>query len=368
MGKINSLTGIRGFAAIWVLLFHAVKQNVTPALDTFFARGESGVNLFFVLSGFVMCYVYSEKMKTLTLSGTRQYLWKRFARIYPSHLAVLLILLVIMTVARALNVSFEENYYTVRKFLLQIFLLNGIGLPDSGGWNFASWTLSQEFVAYFAFPFLILWINRLSQWQSLVAIIVIFGINFALAFIVNDGESYYLPWSFALTRIATLFTVGCLAYNLSTHPFVKKISPWVAPITFLSVFAVASLYTHEMAYGVLSVLYTILILSMAADNSSILNKFFSSKPMIFLGEISYSIYIAQIVTGMLFMQVIRRVAVLGELTENYAFFEPAVCLVAGTIAGAMLHYWLEIPAGKWLNQNGSRIYKWTIGSITKRPS
>src|SRR5690349_25057093 len=86
---IPGLTGLRGIGAVWVLLFHWswMRYGQVPVLD----RGYMGVDLFFLLSGFVLTHVY---LKTLPLNvrAYRKFLIVRLARIYPLHLFVLLCL------------------------------------------------------------------------------------------------------------------------------------------------------------------------------------------------------------------------------------------------------------------------------------
>src|SRR5262244_570203 len=88
---VPSLTGIRALAALLVLGLHA-EQNVPVGLQSllpFFARGYLGVDFFFVLSGFIITHVYLANLAHPTAAATRVFLWHRFVRIYPVHVAVL---------------------------------------------------------------------------------------------------------------------------------------------------------------------------------------------------------------------------------------------------------------------------------------
>ena len=79
--ELRSLTGLRGVAALWVLWYHACDAARTPQ---FGFGGYLGVDIFFVLSGFVLAYNYAGVR--LTYAG---FLWKRLARIYPVNLVTL---------------------------------------------------------------------------------------------------------------------------------------------------------------------------------------------------------------------------------------------------------------------------------------
>ena len=97
--KIESLTGLRALAAMWVIWFHAMGSPSVWYLDNFLRRGYTGVDLFFVLSGFVISYVYADKMKDFSWKETYTFIRRRFIRIYPSYLLVLLFTLAIILIA-----------------------------------------------------------------------------------------------------------------------------------------------------------------------------------------------------------------------------------------------------------------------------
>jgi peptidoglycan/LPS O-acetylase OafA/YrhL len=92
--EIRPLTGIRGLAAGLVVLFHFYPWwvQLLPSLRPCAAlasRGWLGVDLFFMLSGFILSYVYSAGNTQLGFTEYRRFLWFRLARIYPNHLATL---------------------------------------------------------------------------------------------------------------------------------------------------------------------------------------------------------------------------------------------------------------------------------------
>jgi peptidoglycan/LPS O-acetylase OafA/YrhL len=83
---IRPLTSLRFFAALWVVLFHYWVKLDGPAEPAIITRGYLGVELFFTLSGFILCHVYLARFG----EGGFKYggfLWNRLARVYPLHLA-----------------------------------------------------------------------------------------------------------------------------------------------------------------------------------------------------------------------------------------------------------------------------------------
>src|ERR1700730_13385309 len=102
--QIDSLTGLRGIAAFWVMLMNF--REITPArvwqfpvLDTFIANGAYGVDVFFVLSGFILCHVYTGAFRDgLGTSQIRKFILYRFARIFPVHLVTFAAMLALLAV------------------------------------------------------------------------------------------------------------------------------------------------------------------------------------------------------------------------------------------------------------------------------
>ena len=86
--EIGPLTAIRGFAALWVVGHHLVPAwypNATGWVPTLFLTGYAAVDVFFVLSGFILATVYRD----LATSETPMFLLKRLCRVYPLHLCIM---------------------------------------------------------------------------------------------------------------------------------------------------------------------------------------------------------------------------------------------------------------------------------------
>lgn len=112
---LPQLTGIRIIAALWVVLFHFAPTLTrivpeTGALFYFAQDGYLAVDLFFVLSGFVIAYQYFDAVRDKRLPY-RSFLWRRLARIYPAHLLVLLMLVVAVFGAARLGMPFQNRTY-----------------------------------------------------------------------------------------------------------------------------------------------------------------------------------------------------------------------------------------------------------------
>lgn len=100
---IQPLNGLRGLAAVWLVLFH-LRQPLLPtlpasrlhsAVEAVPREGFLGVDFFFMLSGFILCYTYAGRMTRPSWSDYRAFAWRRFARTYPVYLLSVLIVLAV---------------------------------------------------------------------------------------------------------------------------------------------------------------------------------------------------------------------------------------------------------------------------------
>jgi len=156
--SLPALTGIRFFAAFYVVLTHSlpwIKNRVSLPLPiaNFFSNGYLAVCLFFLLSGFILSYTYSG-----LAPGVQNYakFWEaRFARIYPVYLFSLLLAL-----------PFQFHTLTLKStvaVLLMVQAWNPLHPEMSGAWNYPAWSLSVEAFFYLCFPFIQMRIASMSR-------------------------------------------------------------------------------------------------------------------------------------------------------------------------------------------------------------
>lgn len=143
---IKELTGLRGIGALWVVLFHLTFGHDIAIVKL----GFLGVDLFFILSGFVLSQVSKEII--VTPSQYLEFLRQRLTRIYPLHLFVLCALaLIVLTVP-----GFEDRYDVPRfepdAFVASLLLIQNWFYWLPACWNGPSWSLSAEWFAHLTFP------------------------------------------------------------------------------------------------------------------------------------------------------------------------------------------------------------------------
>ena len=163
--RIGELESIRGLAALLVLFHHIPKWN--PILDSkIINNGYVMVDLFFVLSGFVIFNAYSNKINNKFEFLRFQFL--RFGRLYPVHITFLFIYVLIEIAKYYAQIKLGIQSHNTQPFrenslvalIQQVFLLQAVGPTGNGDtFNTPAWSISVEFYTYFVFGVSILFLK-----------------------------------------------------------------------------------------------------------------------------------------------------------------------------------------------------------------
>lgn len=301
---IPSLTGIRGIAALWVMLFHIGQgipgYSLLPWLtgSSFIENGFRGVDLFFILSGFIMMHVHAQDFTVLHRRTLWDFMIMRCIRIYPAHLIVLLSILAVVIIsptyvawARAWNLPLHMPAYTPLSFFQTATLTTRWLVPDYGMWNGVTWSLSVELLAYTSLPILA---NLLSRTQSpAFCLCVAFGLLAAMLCLLvaignYDGGNPNRP---GLLRGFGGFAAGAALCRFSTVAHVtNRQSKWIisGSVSFIILLLLVPRFAILMPFG-----FAGLIMALAY-RVGVINGLLSSRPAMFLGKISFSLYLVHI--------------------------------------------------------------------------
>ena len=140
--ELTLLTAVRGLAAIWIVLLHSnslegVDFSRYHWLGGLINNGWLGVDLFFILSGFVLSYSYADQVIDRTRFSVKSFYIKRFARVYPTHLFVLLLFVIRSIGLRFLSFACSSFYCMV-----SVFLTEKVGTCRHGRSAQSSWPIS----------------------------------------------------------------------------------------------------------------------------------------------------------------------------------------------------------------------------------
>jgi peptidoglycan/LPS O-acetylase OafA/YrhL len=279
---------VRFFAVTWVLAYDLWPSLgvATPALA---ARGYLGVELFFVLSGFILCHVYLPSFG----EGRFHYggfLWTRLARIYPVHLVTLAAMGVMTAAAMLLGLPVSGKAVVWPSLPAHLLLIHAWGLAPLGGWNHPSWSISAEWFAYLLFP-LFAWTTwRMRRRAGLALALALAG-----GVAINLGFERFARFpltqatiAWGALRIVPCFALGCASYLAwRARPLTR---PRHAPAALAGVTAgaltAASIGAPDWLMIDLFGGLLFVMASLASTGSSLL----TAPLLVYLGELSYAIY------------------------------------------------------------------------------
>lgn len=309
-GEIKALTGLRLFAAVWVVLFHfrpllgQAAPDASSALAPVLNSGAQGVDLFFILSGFVLAWNYLDRMgPSWSTRDTVHFLWMRLARVWPVYLVTLH--LAALWIIFTLNVGHvpaeNADTLTATSYIRQLFLVQLWFQPyfDGSSWDGPAWSISAEWLAYLTFGFLALVIFRLARATRARSLLLLaFATTLPpVMFLLASGQ-FYTPWSW-LPRILLQFTAGAIACAA-----VRRLDPSDRTRMLAGVGALVSvgmiigtlywLDAHPIpgvidSGGVVDLLFVPLVV-MLAIGAGTLPRLLSSRLLVYGGQISFSLY------------------------------------------------------------------------------
>jgi exopolysaccharide production protein ExoZ len=296
--KLHWIQSLRGIAALLVVLTHAryflYGTSLWPKANSLLMGGGMGVDLFFVISGFIMCHTNTRSDGSWAY--TLKFLIKRIARIWP----VYAIATVFFVVVGYHGLNYFHDSANRMTFLKSMFFLPadpskplyfGLSLP-------LGWTLNFEIYFYLVFA-ACLFFNRfkywaLTAWMSLTVLILpTLSRGFTLDVLANPGFSGSY-WNIAMNPIVLEFLAGIFICLLYFNPAVKIKQKWLAHLlaTASVLFAIYSIYVvpngfHGPAHWGFSIMIMVLVLAITSKTI----RFVPPAAFVWLGEISFSLYI-----------------------------------------------------------------------------
>lgn len=347
--KVLPLTSLRFFAAVAIVFHHyfgasfpvAVHNRwVAPVID----YSAVAVFFFFVLSGYILSYVY---LRDGAVPDRKRFWISRFARIYPLYIVTILVSVPHLLSARLQHFNEPKAYLgTAATFITHALLLQH-WIPQLGALNYPSWSISAEAFFYFVFPWLGISLWRRSTHQAITIGTLWFVISWSVLAI---GEHWprvaIVPHAMPLFEI-NLFVIGIVLGKL--HFAIQQVPEsnqqlrnWGAIMGAAALFALlaftewkTSIPFHPIHDAIAAILFLILILAFASG-SPLLEQLFTPGWLIVLGESSYGLYLIH--------APLYEFLIVCGLHPSHLFF---VLYLTGAIALSVVSfYFFETPARK----------------------
>jgi peptidoglycan/LPS O-acetylase OafA/YrhL len=339
--ELPSLTPLRGVAALWVVLYHYA-VSFLPALHVSSAteligKGYLAVDLFFMMSGFVMTHVYSERLAEPSRGQYWGFLSARIARLYPLHLFILALFIATAVAADAAHYALNGERHVIpltgaqslTALVANLLMLQGLN-PSELSWNYPAWSISVEFVAYLGFPLALPRIWRASPRLKLALAAVLVGALFLLAYLKHNNFNQW-GGSCILLRCLPEFMLGTLLYAVYRSPqfpaFLRSDG------AFLSLLAADVVLLHYGLSDLAAVLvFPALILAGVANNGAV-SEVLNAPVLRWLGERSYALYLFH---GLIQFMTMRLLVITGHPAIARISGMPGFALVAAMLVAALI--------------------------------
>ncbi|MGU3493290.1 acyltransferase family protein [Xanthobacteraceae bacterium A53D] len=299
MARFESLDAWRGICAVLVVLFHFCFIFASPLIDVrLVSNAYLFVDFFFVLSGFVVCHAYRDRLGDT--GSWLSFVVRRFGRLWPLHAALLVAFAVFIGVVNLLphpdrfTLHWCEGEYSVLGFGVYALLLNAVNLHGMA-WNAPSWSIGAEFYTYLLFGAVcVLTRGRLAVASVALAVCAILLLGAMSPTYMNSTAD------FGLFRCIAGFFTGVMAYRVFEvmRERVPPLKPAAATVLEIAtVFAVYMFVTKAgdgpdavQAVSLAAPLTFAAAVLVFANDGGAVSRLLQARPFAALGRWSYSIY------------------------------------------------------------------------------
>jgi peptidoglycan/LPS O-acetylase OafA/YrhL len=374
---LATLTPLRGVAALIVVIFHSnlmLMPFMPQGSVNVITAGWLWVDFFFVLSGFIISYVYADIFKDVfTGASYWKYLKARFARVYPLHF----ITMIWCAIGAAITIHYATSMHPFFADMINpaavipsAFFLHSLGLYISAPLNTPSWSLSTEWWIYMIFPVLVPIFYRLNSLGKILAAVAIGGLFVFIKYYLSSLHPFYpgapptlnLIVDFGIFRCLAGFLLGMLAFKVYVDKTAMQLfrQTWV----FITLFAGLLLAMQFGTEDLLVVCFFPFVILAAAHNRTGVEHLLKAPVLQRLGDWSFSIYMVHVPIMYIFWiyQTIQHPTMFEQFPPeqieppNYVLGGLFCAIVVGlTLGVAYLTYrYIEVPARMILNRRFNR--------------
>ncbi len=336
---LHELTALRFFAALAVVHVHLPDDTFHKAFavqveDT----GQLGVDLFFVLSGFIMAHAYPDSPARPL--NYRDFLRNRVARVLPLHWVMCFLFVVVFGINELAGHPRNEGYAVWGELPVHILAIHSLGITSAHSWNFPSWSISAEMIAYTLLPVFLFLGRKVPALVFLGSTLAVLSATYFLL-LVQDIRLTRMTYDFGVLRAILGFGIGVALLHVVTQ------MPRLASYARSGFLITAAMILLCAAFRVEDLWILLLIVPLIGFGAGLSlghrPTILRHPSLIWLGERSYAIYMVHVLI----------IVVSQEILEALGLFDYGLAIyvfnVTFIIAAAHLLYeYVECPSRRWL--------------------
>jgi len=355
---------MRGLAALWVMLFHIDVSLFYRDMGALLSRDATGliskgylwVDFFFILSGFIIAHVYAESLASSEKGRGRRvidYLWARFARLYPLHLLCLgLVVIIALTYPLFLPDVKDGSWQTFmawRAIPSNLLMTHAMNQHVYLSWDIVSWSIGAEGWTYVAALPLLLALPRLpGPGTALLALTAFAGL--AGYVLMQKEATLDITYRWGFVRCLLEFLIGACLWRL----WRLKAVAWPGHDLVLvgALIAVAVVF-HFKSFGaggdlIVVPLFALMVYGLAVSQGLVAKALNGALPQ-YLGRISYALYLVHGVAFSAFWFLMPTVkAHIGEPSASLRWLYAAGFITLVILISHIVHHAFEKPARLFL--------------------
>lgn len=365
------LDSLRGICAIMVALFHFPASGVIVSFPIV-ENSWLFVDFFFVLSGFVIAAAYRQRLSEGF--SPLVFMWVRFWRLYPLHIAILCLMLLSEVLLAAGVVTAGREPFgpgkTLSEFFFAATFFNCFGLTDELGWNGPSWSIGGEWWAYAAFAT----IEVAARTRANLVWLIVTGVALALSAFSGVPDRTF---NWGVMRALLGFGIGTLTFTIHTrYPFKLWKMASVIEILLIVLSILAVIFTPATIKFATPLLFAAIVFTFARSDG-VISDLLKVRFLVKLGTLSYSIYLWQVIlqarlldgVGLIFPEYINKNSGGVNIFSGPAWIGDAltISMLATLIAFSALSYrFIELPGQRFGRDRVRRINRSMVKMATRR--
>jgi peptidoglycan/LPS O-acetylase OafA/YrhL len=282
---LTFIDGMRGFAALYVVLFHVVQESKVsspspPFWYYFFSQGHTMVTIFIVISGF--CLMLPVARNGLTLrGGAEEFFRRRARRILPPYYAALCLGIVVTVVSQpsGMRMAYIHDPSTISAVWLHLLMVHNWFLGSAYSFDGPLWSVAMECQIYLLFPLFVVAWRRFGATRTLITV----GI-------LAHAGYYFIGYRVAINYFF-IFALGMMGADLVSRGRVSRSMQWtcwLSLIAYLALFRDNRAYLSDIFIGVFT---ATLMTALSLGSLAPIRRVLSGRVITWFGSFSYSIYL-----------------------------------------------------------------------------